>query len=54
MLNWMTTQVFLMTRLKMIKAKKMPAMRQTMIIAYLETVTNMIAANLRGMRMTNG
>ena len=54
MLNWMITQVFLMTRLKMTKTKKMSAMEQTIIMAYLETVTNMIAANLRGMRMTNG
>ena len=50
----MTSQVSSMTRLNMMKANKMPAMRQTMIIAYLETVTNMIATKLRGMRMTNG
>jgi hypothetical protein len=42
-----------MTIFKMMKAKKMPAMRETMIIAYSETVMNMIAAKSRGMRITN-
>ncbi len=54
MLNWMTMQVFLMTRLKIMKVKKMPEMGQTMIMAYLETVTNMTATKLRGMRMIDG
>ncbi len=36
------------------KAKKMQAMGQTMIMAYLETVTNTIATNLQSMRMTDG